>query len=318
MVTCQPYDASYKAAWDSFVDTCKTPLFFFKRDYLEYHADRFVDASLLFYIEDVLVAIFPACNQGEVLNSHGGLTYGGLLLAEKARAETVMDIIHCLVQQAWTAGFRKIIYKVIPYLFYTQGAQEDLYTLHNDLDARIFRRDLSSVIYLDNRMKLSKGRKWLIARAKKLGLAVTESTSWPIFHDLLSTVLSRHGAVPVHSIQELEVLFSLFPENIQLKVVERDGDLLAAALLFKFLPNVVHSQYLATSDEGKECGALDFLIETCIEESRQAGFNYFSFGISTEQQGKILNSGLIAQKENFGARGVCVDFYEIELNGQFS
>ena len=60
-------------------------------------------------------------------------------------------------------------------------------------------------------------------------------------------------------------------------------------------------------------GALDFLIETCIEESQQDGYQYFSFGISTEENGRVLNSGLVAQKENFGARGMVLDFYEIQL-----
>lgn len=317
MVVCKPYTASAKGSWDHFVDSCKTPLFFFKRDYLEYHSDRFTDASLMFFLDETLVAIFPASSHDDTLNSHGGLTYGGLLLSDKIRAEIVQKIVLCLGEQASGAGFRKIIYKAIPYLFYTHGAQEDLYSIANILDARIFRRDLSSVIYLDNRIKLSKGRKWLIARAKKLGLAVSHSTAWANFHGLLSEVLKHHGASPVHSIVELEHLSSLFPKNMHLKVIEKDNILLAAALLFKF-QTTVHTQYLATNEEGKAFGALDFLIETCIEESKNEGYKYFSFGISTEQQGKILNTGLIAQKENFGARGVALDFYEIELNGKFS
>jgi len=317
MVICKQYQNTCKDEWDSFINNCKTPLFFFKRDFIEYHADRFADASLMFYVEDVLVAVFPASSHEGVLSSHGGLTYGGLLLLEKVRAELVLTIFQCLGEQAAKAGFRKIIYKAIPYVFYNQGAQEDLYALTTILDARLNRRDLSSVIYLDNRMKLSKGRKWLIARAKKLGLVVTESTDWINFYQLLSSVLQRHGATPVHSIAELEYLHRLFPNNINLKIIEKDGVLLAAALLFKF-NSTVHTQYLATNEEGKEAGALDFLIEHCIEESKNADYKYFSFGISTEQQGKVLNTGLMAQKENFGARGIVLDFYEIELNGKFS
>ncbi|MGC1183506.1 hypothetical protein [Legionella sp.] len=312
MVICRPYTVDAKVSWDLFVDSCKSPLFFFKRDYLEYHADRFADASLMFYLDDVLVAIFPASTQNDVLNSHGGLTYGGLLLLNKIRAESVCDIVSCLAKKARELGFKKIVYKAIPYLFYTHGAQEDLYFIANTLDAKIVRRDLSSVIYLDNRIKLSKGKKWLIARAKKLGLEIGNSTAWASFHSLLSQVLVRHRASPVHSIKELEYLSSLFPDNIYLKTVEKNGVLLAAALLFKF-QTTVHTQYLVTNEEGKASGALDFLIETCIEESKQQEFKYFSFGASTEQQGTILNTSLIAQKENFGARGIVLDFYEIEL-----
>jgi len=312
MVTCEIYSVDKKEAWDQFVESSKSPLFFFKRNYVEYHADRFVDSSLMFYKDDALIAIFPASKHDEVLSSHGGLTYGGLLLSDKIRSEDVLAIVTSLAETSRVLGFKKIIYKAIPYVFYTHGAQEDLYSIVNLLNANIYRRDLSSVVYLNNRIKLSKGKRWLIARAKKLGLVVSGSTDWSSYHHLLSEVLKRHGASPVHSVAELEYLSKLFPENMQLKIIEKDGVLLAGAVLFKF-KTTIHTQYLATSEEGKEAGALDYLIETCMEESKNEGYQYFSFGISTEDQGKSLNPGLIAQKENFGARGLVLDFYHIDL-----
>lgn len=313
MVVCLPYNSNQKEAWNSFVKSSKTPLFFFDRDFLEYHSDRFVDASMMFYIDEILVAVLPASCHEETLISHGGLTYGGLLVSEKARAETVRSALECLAEYAGKVGFKKIVLKAVPYIFHKVGAQEDLYFIVNRLNAKIFRRDLSSVIHLDCRTKLSKGRKWLIARAKKMSLEVTTSTNWVLFHALLSKVLERHGAAPVHSVEELSRLSIIFPKNIKLKVVKKDDDLLAAALLFIF-DGVVHTQYLATSEQGKECGALDLLIENCISDSYNEGFKYFSFGVSTEDQGKTVNAGLIGQKESFGARGVVLDFYEIELN----
>lgn len=312
MVVCEFYSASKKNEWDNFVTDSKTPLFLFKRDFVEYHSDRFTDASLMFYDEEVLVAILPASRNEGVLVSHGGLTYGGLILSQKVKAETVLESVEAMMHFAKLQGFDKILYKATPYIFSIHGAEEDLYSLFR-VGAEIVRRDLSSIIFLDRRLKLSKGRKWLIARAKKNSLAVTDSKDWSEFIDLLNSVLEKHGAVPVHSPQELELLSSLFPENIVLKVVKSEGKLLAATLLFKF-GTVVHTQYLATSFEGKEVGALDYLIETCIQESLDGGYKYFSFGVSTENGGKDINSGLLAQKESFGARGMTIDFYEIKLN----
>ena len=40
---------------------------------------------------------------------------------------------------------------------------------------------------------------------------------------------------------------------------------------------------------------------------------YLDFGISTEQDGKWLNEGLIFQKEGFGGRAVCYDQYALRL-----
>src|ERR1041385_3717629 len=76
-----PYRPEERARWDQFVSSSKNGTFLFRRDYLEYHADRFTDASLL--VEDEpgqLVALLPANRAGDTLASHGGLTYGGFVV----------------------------------------------------------------------------------------------------------------------------------------------------------------------------------------------------------------------------------------------
>lgn len=308
---CVVYQSEARQEWDEWVEAARTPLFFFKRNFMEYHADRFQDASLMFYEEDKLVAVLPASRRGDELVSHGGLTFGGLVFNAKVRANTVLEVFEALVTHARNSGCKRILYKTIPYVFANQGAQEDLYALTR-FGASLVRRDLSSVIHLDNRPKLSKGRKWLIARAAKLGLEATVSNDWDAFLALLSEALERHGAKPVHTADELRLLQSRFPKNIELKTTWHEGRLVAGAVLFHF-GQVTHTQYLATNDEGKDMGALDALIETCIRECEGNGAKYFSFGISTEDAGKTLNSGLINQKENFGARGLVLDFYEISI-----
>jgi hypothetical protein len=312
MVTCQLYQANKKKEWDEFVSVSKTPLFMFKRDFVEYHADRFVDMSLMFYENGSLVALLPASLADGVLISHGGLTYGGVVVTPKARMDTIFHVFDELVNFSRNQKFRKIIYKAVPHIFSEHSAQEDLYIMHA-LGAKLFRRDLSSVIYLKNRQKLSKGRRALISRANKNGLVTSVSYDWEGFHALLCSVLEKHGAAPVHSSAELAYLASKFPENIQLKVVMSNDEIVAGTLLFKF-NHVVHTQYLAVSESGKEVGALDLLLESCIAESAVNGSQYFSFGISTEKMGTVVNSGLLSQKESFGARGLAIDFYEINLN----
>jgi hypothetical protein len=58
--------------------------------------------------------------------------------------------------------------------------------------------------------------------------------------------------------------------------------------------------------------ALNVLLADLIEHT-YATRQYFSMGVSTEQHGLVLNSGLVAQKEYFGARAVVHDFYEWPL-----
>lgn len=313
MVNSILYQKNQKNIWDNFVNNSRTPLFLFQRDFMEYHSDRFIDHSLMFYIDDNLAAILPANKQEDTLISHGGLTFGGLICSPKIRAAETIAIMQHLIAVAKEYGFKKILYKTIPYIFHQQPAQDDVYALFNVVKGSLARRDLSSIINLKQRMSLSKGRKWLIARAKKNNLVVSTSTDWMGFYNLLSEVLHKHGTKPVHSVAELTLLQTLFPNHIELKVISQEGNLLAATLLFK-LSTVTHTQYMAVSEAGKELGALDYLIDTCINDSAAEGVNYFSFGISTEQNGLFLNEGLLAQKESFGARAICLDFYEVNLH----
>jgi hypothetical protein len=117
--------------------------------------------------------------------------------------------------------------------------------------------------------------------------------------------------VPTHSLAELRLLQERFPHEIVLHEARHDGELLAGVLIYD-LGRAVHTQYLAVSEQGRQCGALDMLLASLIDDT-YASRAYFSFGISTEQAGQVLNSGLVAQKERFGARAVVHDFYEWAL-----
>ena len=86
---------------------------------MEYHKDRFVDNSLLFYENNRLLAVLPASIQGNELYSHAGLTFGGLLYPQKLGVTDILKIFESLISYMNTEGFTKINYKVIPYIFHT-------------------------------------------------------------------------------------------------------------------------------------------------------------------------------------------------------
>ena len=77
------YESSYKPRWDDFVSKSKNGSFLFFRDYMEYHKDRFLDSSLLFFEEDDLVALMPANIAGDIFCGHAGLTFGGVMSDRK-------------------------------------------------------------------------------------------------------------------------------------------------------------------------------------------------------------------------------------------
>ena len=75
-------------------------------------------------------------------------------------------------------------------------------------------------------------------------------------------------------------------------------------MLFYFEKQVLHTQYLAQNAAYAKMYPMNFLNLNLIELARKKGFARFSFGISTEERGQVLNKGLALFKEGFGC-----DFY---------
>jgi len=306
------YAFEYKNQWDEFVRNSKNNHFFFQRDYVEYHSDRFDDFSLMVFDEnEKLIALLPAHLKDMILFSHQGLSFGGFIVDDSMKTETMLSIFDALNLFAKQNNITKIVYKCIPYIYHQKPSEEDRYALFRN-DAKLIRRDVTSAIYLDEDIRYSKGRKWSINKAKKESLEIVKSFDYASFWSLLTNVLeSAHQAKPVHTLKEIEQLANSFPDNIKLFLILKDSKLLSGALIYEN-PQIIHTQYLANSDAGREIGALDLLIDHLIKETYK-GKKYFDFGISNEDAGRYLNTGLIAQKEGFGARAVVHDFYELEI-----
>jgi hypothetical protein len=123
----------------------------------------------------------------------------------------------------------------------------------------------------------------------------------------------------VHTVEEIKALAHRF-EQISLYGAFADGDgggaphMLAIAVAYTY-DGVLHTQYLASSDEGREVGALDAVIAELLERP-PAGTRWLSFGASTYDEGRLLNVGLAAQKEMFGARPTILMTLELDLQGK--
>ena len=131
---------------------------------------------------------------------------------------------------------------------------------------------------------------------------------WRILTDNLH---QRYGLTPVHTVEEILLLHQRFPEHIRL-VVAKENDVVVGGTVLYVTDRVVHSQYIAANARGKVIHALDLLFEVVIRQSLE-DHPYFDFGISTEEHGTYLNEQLIYQKEGFGGRGLCYDWYEWTL-----
>ncbi|MDE6638716.1 MAG: GNAT family N-acetyltransferase [Muribaculaceae bacterium] len=306
------YDSSWKEKWDAFIEVSKNGTFLFKRDYMDYHSDRFKDNSLMFLLKNSIVALLPATSSDRIFSSHAGLTYGGLVMSRNITAVEVIEIFRLLMSYLSDNGFLKFIYKPIPHIYHEIPAEEDLYALFR-MNAALVARGLSSTILQSDRLKFRNIRKYGIKKALKNGVVVEKSSDFSSFWKILETNLTeRHGLLPVHTLEEITLLSSRFPYEINLYEAKIGNDVLAGVVVYN-TKLVAHSQYIAASPKGRELGALDiifdYLIGNVYSESR-----FFDFGISTEKDGRFLNESLIYQKEGFGGRAICYDKYEIEVD----
>ncbi|HKR75425.1 MAG TPA: GNAT family N-acetyltransferase [Rhodanobacter sp.] len=310
MFSVRPYTTADARAWDALVERSRNGNLLHRRGYMDYHADRFVDQSLIVERHGEAVAVFPANIHGKVVTSHGGLTYAGLIATHDLRAESTLAVFGQIADHYRALGVARVIYRAVPRIFHAYPCEEDLYALHR-LGAQLRRRDLSSVIALHEPFHSTPGRRRAVSKARKSGISLQTSTDPADFHALLAEVLHRHGAQPTHSLAELRLLQARFPQYIVLHEARREGGLLAGALIYDF-GRTVHTQYLAASEEGRHVNALSLLLAELIG-GVYANRGFFSFGISTEQEGRVLNGGLVTQKEYFGARAIVHDFYEWTL-----
>ncbi len=314
MITVKKYSCSDIDEWNGFNRQSKNHLFMFDRNYMDYHRDRFIDCSLMFYSDDELVATFPASEKNGVLASHGGLTYGGFISSSKMKQHTMIECIEALVSYSKRNGFKQIIYKSIPHIYHEQPAEEDRYALFL-IGAKLMKVEASTVVNLKVPMKMPKGRKAQISRARREGVIVQELTGYDDFCRFIdlenAVLLEHHNAKAVHTGAELAILHDRFPEYLHLVAALKEGKLIAGTVIFEY-GQVVHTQYMAANDEARTIGALDLAVSETMEKYKTSKL-WFDFGKSTEGDGTYLNKGLIAQKEGFGGRTNVYETWEIDI-----
>jgi len=312
MIEVRKYEFSLQKEWDEFVSKSRTDSFLFYRDFMDYHADRFADYSLMIYRKGRLDAILPGNIKDGIFYSHQGLTYGGIIVSKSSSAIDILSYFNSINEQLKSEGVTHVIYKAVPYIYNLLPSQEDLYALFI-LKAERIGSNLSSTIYQDNKVAFTESRKSGLRKAKNSDITIQQQEDFSAFWDILNdNLLHTHGAKPVHSHDEITMLSKIFPANIINYNCALGGEIVAGCVLF-IMKNVVHVQYISANETGKFTGALDLLFDYLINEKYRE-IAYFDFGQSTEKMGEILNENLIFQKEGFGGRGVTYDIYKYAIN----
>ncbi len=308
-VDIEKYSPEYKKVWDEFIDRSKNGNFIFKRNYMEYHSDRFKDNSLLFRNNGKIVAVLPGSIKDNILSSHNGLTFGGIISNKKMKTYKMLGIFDALKDYLKQENITTLNYKTIPHVYHTIPAQEDIYCLHVN-NAKLTGREFTSSIKLDQNLFEKKGN---ANHAMKNQLEIKENSHieeyWKLLEDRL---MHKYGASPVHTIEEIKSLQSAFPKNIILLTAHKNNELLAGIVIYKGNSKTSRLQYQAISEKGKNYYALDFIYNELFNRFKNENI-YIDFGTSIVRESGMQNMDLLNFKETLGARMLTQDTYTLTV-----
>lgn len=313
MIRVEKYTNSHREAWNKLVKESKNGTFLYERDFIEYHAHRFTDHSLLFYYKENLVAVMPANAEPTLLATHRGLTWGGIISTDKMTTVLMMELVQALVQYMQTSGFKKLYYKAAPAIFHKYPSSEDLYALYR-AGAQLVRREVSSVIDIAQPQLLAHRNVRNLKKNEKEVIRLEHTDNYADFMKIVETLLQeKYKTKPTHTLQEIQYLKAKFPDHIHLLQAYAADELLGGVIYY-VMGQTIHTQYIAFTDSGKNKGAMSVVVKELLERyTSSQGYRYLSFGISTENEGKVLNDNLITSKENLGGRAIVHDFYELTV-----
>lgn len=313
-ITVKRYSAADFDSWNRFVADSRNGTFLFDRRYMDYHADRFEDHSLMFCgPKGELLAILPASlhDGGRQLRSHGGLTYGGLTVGNNCSAVDVLNFFSLMLDYLRRQGIESVIYKPVPHIYHTQPSDDDIYALFIN-NASVETVNLATAIDLRNPLPSSRLGKRAAKRMARFGLEVEETSDASLFWQIIvDDRREHHNAVPVHSLDEIQMLHDHLPDKVRFFTCRNRDGIEAGAVVYDDR-GVLHLQYAAATARGKETYAVDAIYHELL--SRIApGRRYFDFGTSNEDAGRYLNAGMVRHKEEFGGRSVAYPAYRLTL-----
>lgn len=315
LLRIEKYNDEYEEKWEKFVlNESMNGTFLQTRNFLNYHPkDRFEDASLIvFKGNSTMVAVIPACTivdgDEKTFYSHMGSTFGGIIISKAfnniKHVDAIVQALHSYLKEN---HYNKVVLKNTSDIFSNENA--------NLIDYFLFKEDYASYDELSFYIDLKKCEGDIISnftssrrRDYKYSLKnnlefkkLTSSEEIGLFYNTLCDNLKKFDSKPVHSLEELiDFKENRLNEIVDFYGVYLEDKFVAGSMVFKFTNRIFHTQYLAADSEYLKLFTMNFLDTNLIQLAKEEGYEYFSFGISTEDHGKVLNYNLAEFKEGFG------------------
>lgn len=313
-LTVKKYQQSDSQKWDDFIlKSSYNGTILQTRSFLNYHREgKFLDDSVMIIKgESTPVAVIPACtvmDEGKkIFSSHPGSTFGGIIVdTNQLSISTVKDIIFSLEDYLRENNYDKVILKqtgdvfskansdLIYYYLFNRG-----YSSYDELSFCIDYRNLKCDV-LSNMKSKTRNECRFAAKSGLTFRILQKDEEVQEFYAILCKSLIKYNAKPVHTFNEMIALRDVnLKGRVEFYGVYKDETMIAGSMVFLF-DRVFHTQYLAADSDYLQYKPMNYLDEQLICNGQRRNFDFFSFGISTEDHGRYLNESLAKFKEGFG------------------
>ncbi len=306
--------------WDDYVWQADNGNIFHTRRFLSYHPpSRFVDHSLIFKRKNSVRAILPAVemkmDKDRVLYSHRGASFGGFVYRDLGIKEA-FDLVEALKDYARQNGFSRVLITLPPLVYMRRYSNYvDFALLQKGF--RYLKREITSVVQLPESTQeilpmFKSEARTATRKSMKSGIEIRLSDDYDTYYQILKKNLKlRHNVTPTHSLDELKKLATLFPDRIHLWAAYLNDQMIAGVVNFVCTSRVVLAFYISDNKEFQQYRPVNNLFYHIFQWAVEQGFHFYDFGIFTVNMDP--NWGLGKFKENFGARGLFRDTFELLL-----
>ena len=312
MITISKYEKKQLDEWDQFINASNNGTMFQKQRFINYHIDRkFVDNSLIIKNNNNIVAVLPAAIKNNILYSHPGSSYGGLVLAKKTEFSVINNIIQELDNYCKNKKLKSIFLINSPSIYHKEVDDSLDYLLQWNhfrkkeiyISHAVNINETVSVLDLLKKRK----RRYLNNDDGLNALEFKESNEFDLFYDILLRSKEKFKTKPTHSLEELYQLKKIFPEQIKLLLTMKKDSVVGGSLMFFANKKISLIFYNTILEELRNSQISMLQLYKCMEISKQLGYQMVDFGVSHTPEANdpmAPKLSLIHFKEQFNARGV--------------
>jgi len=316
------YSPDKKDLWDSFVEQHSlNGTIFHEQQFLSYHKDRFLDASIMIYEEQKLIGVFPAVFDHENIVSHSGSTYGGLVVCKHIKLKDLYDMVGCVVEY-YRRSYESVkqIRMVLPEEFPVHDMKGGLAFSLFQHGFQLISKEISTVISIGRFLEFDGMRKTTRQYLKskkyeKLDVVyerVEHSSDILDAYALISQNMEvKYAKKPTHSKDEFLALLKMYPDRISVFVAKSEGVVIATYVVFALNNDVAHVFYIARNADRLNVADIG-LVNFIISYYKEKNFSFINFGISS--RGQEIKWWIHNYKEQFSKNFLTRDVWTLDVS----